>query len=60
MALTASIKDKQLIIRIDLNDPPRPSVSGKSTVLASTNGNLPTSLMWEGKPVIIGLNAYVK
>ncbi len=60
MALTATIKGKQLIITIDLNDPPRPSTSGKTTVLASSNGNQPTAAIYEGKPVIVGLNAYVK
>lgn len=60
MALTATIKNKQLIVTIDLNDPPRPSASGKTTVLASSGGNQPTTANYEGKPVIVGLNAYVK
>jgi len=60
MALNATIKGKQLIITIDLNDPPQPSKSGKSIVLASSNGNQPTTASYEGKPVIVGLNAYVK
>lgn len=60
MALTATIKNKQLVITIDLNDPPTPSKSGKTTVLASSNGNQPTTASFEGKPVIVGLNAYVK
>ncbi len=60
MALTAVIKGKQLIITIDLFDPPRPSSSGKTTVLASSMGNQPTTLSHEGKPVIVGVNAYVK
>lgn len=38
----------------------RPSASGKTTVVASTNGNQPTSITVDGKPVIIGLNAYIK
>jgi hypothetical protein len=58
--LTAAIKGKQLIITIDLNDPPTPSGSGKTTVLASSRGNQPTSLTHDGKPVIVGVNAYVK
>lgn len=60
MALTAVIKSKQLIITIDLNDPPSPSKSGKTTVIASSNGNQATSLIYDGKPVVIGVNAYVK
>lgn len=38
----------------------RPSKSGKSTVVASTNGNLATALQIDGKPVVLGLNAYIK
>jgi hypothetical protein len=38
----------------------RPSASGKTMVVASTNGNQPTSVMIDGKPVIVGLNAYIK
>ena len=38
----------------------RPSKSGKTVVVASTHGNQPTGLMIDGKPVILGLNAYVK
>lgn len=60
MALTAQIKGKQLIITLDLYDPPKPSASGKTTVIASSNGNQPTSLIHDGKPVIVGVNAYVK
>ena len=36
------------------------SKSGKSVVIASTNGNQPTTLQFEGKTVIVGVNAYVK
>lgn len=38
----------------------RPSSSGKTTVVASTNGNQPTSVTVDGKVVILGLNAYIK
>jgi len=38
----------------------RPSASGKTTVVASSNGNQPSALLIDGKPVIIGLNAYIK
>lgn len=38
----------------------RPSSSGKTMVVASTNGNHATSIVIDGKPVIIGVNAYIK
>ena len=38
----------------------RPSNSGKTTVIASTNGNVMAGIDYNGKPVTIGLNAYYK
>ncbi len=59
--MTARIEGKKLIIEIDANaDNPPSSKSGKSNIVASTNGNVATSVMVKGKPVIIGLNAYIK
>jgi hypothetical protein len=59
MALTAKIESNRLIISIDL-ETPTPSSSGKTLVVASTRGNKETDVMIDGKPVIIGLNAYIK
>lgn len=56
--MQAEIKDGQLIIKLPIS--PRASKSGKSKVIASTGGNLPTTLVFEGKPVIVGVNAYTK
>ena len=58
--MQATIKDGKLIIEIDLQTPPVPSASGKTLVVASTHGNQVTSLMIEGQPVVIGVNAYIK
>ena len=38
---------------------PRPSASGKTLVVASTAGNVKTGVLIDGKPVTIGLNAYI-
>jgi hypothetical protein len=38
----------------------RSSASGKTTVVASSNGNKPTTVVVDGKPVVVGLNAYIK
>ena len=59
MAVTAKIEGNKLIITADL-EAPTPSASGKTLVVASTRGNKPTDVMINGKPVIIGLNAYIK
>jgi len=57
--LKAEIKGKKLLIEIDLQ-PAAASASGKTNVIASTHGNQPTTLIVDGKPVTIGLNAYYR
>jgi hypothetical protein len=59
MAMSVEIKDNKLCIEIDL-ETPTPSASGKTLVVASTRGNTVTTAMVNGKPVTIGLNAYIK
>jgi len=59
MAMTVEIKNGKLCIEIDLETPTL-SASSKTLVFASTRGNAVTSLMVDGKPVTIGLNAYIK
>lgn len=48
-----------LYIRLPLSDGV-PSASGKTLVVASTRGNVETSLVVGGKPVVIGVNAYIR
>jgi hypothetical protein len=38
----------------------RPSASGKNLVVATSGGNKPTTATVDGKPVIVGFNAYIK
>lgn len=59
MALHAEIKDNKLYIEIDL-EKPTPSASGKTLVVASSRGNFVSTAMVDGKPVTIGLNAYIQ
>lgn len=56
--MQATIENGELVIRIPLNAP-RPSASGKTLVVASSGGNKATSATVDGKPIIIGLNAYI-
>jgi len=53
-------KEGNLHLVISTNNPPVPSASGKSLVVASTRGNIPTTTEVDGKPLIIGFNAYIK
>jgi len=59
MAMKVEIRDNKLYIEIDM-DTPKPSASGKTLVVASTRGNTVTTAKVNDKPVIIGLNAYIK
>ncbi len=59
MAMKVEIKDNKLFIEIDLEEP-TPSSSGKTLVVASTRGNMVTTAHVDGKPVTIGLNAYIR
>jgi len=59
MAMEVKLTNGKLIIEIDVNKPPVESKTGKSLVVASTNGNRPTGVLVAGKVLIVGLNAYV-
>ena len=48
-----------LTIVLDL-DTPRPSASGKTLVVSSSRGNARSEATVNGKPVVIGVNAYIK
>lgn len=56
--MQVTIEKNELVIRIPLQAP-APSASGKTLVVASTRGNAKTTAMIDGKPVTIGLNAYI-
>ncbi len=57
--MKVEIKGNQLIITMEMQKP-TPSASGKTLVVASSRGNQVTSATIDGKPVIVGLNAYIK
>ena len=57
--MKATIKDNVLHIEIPLHAP-RPSASGKTLTVASSKGNQPTEATINGKPVVVGVNAYIQ
>jgi len=57
--MKVEVKGNQLIITVDIQTP-APSASGKTLVVASSHGNQATTAVIDGKPVIIGFNAYIK
>lgn len=58
--MNVTIEKQELVIRIPLSAP-RPSASGKTLVIASTNGNMRTDAKepTTGRQITIGLNAYI-
>ena len=50
---------KTLTLVLELQEP-TPSASGKTLVIATTHGNQPTDVTVNGKPVIVGVNAYIR
>lgn len=58
--MKATLENGELVIRIPANLDPQPSASGKTLIVASTHGNQTTTATVKGKPVIIGLNAYIR
>lgn len=57
--MKTTIKDNVLHIEIPLHAA-RPSATGKTLTVASTRGNQTTEARIDGRPVIVGLNAYIK
>jgi hypothetical protein len=58
--MKVSIEKGELVIRIPMNKTPEPSSTGKTLSVASSHGNRETEVKVNGKPVIVGINAYIK
>tara|TARA_R110001599_G_C12181352_1_gene654085 strand:- start:1249 stop:1434 length:186 start_codon:yes stop_codon:yes gene_type:complete len=59
--MNVSIKENQGVSTLTIEVPVslRPSKSGKTMLVASSGGNVSTAAMVDGKPVTVGLNAYI-
>lgn len=57
--MKTTIKNNVLHIEIPLHAP-RPSATGKTLTVASSKGNQETEATINGKPVVVGVNAYIK
>lgn len=56
--MKVTIEGTELVIRMPLESP-TPSASGKTLVVASSHGNVKTTAMSGGKPITVGVNAYI-
>lgn len=52
-------KTRKLVIEADIDEVLSPSKSGKTLLLATSNGNLRTDQTYNGEPVTVGLNVYI-
>ena len=59
--MNVSIKENNGVSTLTIEVPVslRPSKSGKTMLVASSGGNVTTSAIVDGKPVTVGLNAYI-
>jgi hypothetical protein len=61
MTMKAEIKDGNLVITIEADlQATRRSSTGKTRIVATSGGNQATTVMVQGQPVVIGLNAYIR
>lgn len=59
MSVSVKVVGKKLVIEADIADVLEESKSGKSHIVATTNGNLRTDQIVKGKNLVVGLNAYI-
>ncbi|AFL88053.1 hypothetical protein Terro_1757 [Terriglobus roseus DSM 18391] len=57
--MQVSVEGNELVIRIPLLAEPTKSKSGKTLLVASSGGNIETQATVNGKPITVGLNAYI-
>jgi hypothetical protein len=56
--MKAEIINGNLVLTLPLSTP-TPSATGKTLVVASSHGNKETTAKVEGKPIVVGVNAYI-
>jgi len=58
--MNVSLSEDGKTLSVELSVSPRPSKSGKTIVIATSSGNQTfADLLFDGKPVTIGVNAYI-
>jgi len=57
--MTVEVKGDNLVITAPIQKNPAPSKSGKTLVVASSHGNVRTTVEVLGKPVTVGFNAFI-
>lgn len=57
--MQVKIEKNELVIRLPINKPLKPSKSGKSLIVASSHGNQNTEVVVDKKVLVVGVNAFV-
>ena len=57
--MKVEIGNGNLVITLPINQHPEPSATGKTLVVATSHGNKVTDAKVNGKPVTVGVNAYI-
>ena len=57
--MQVTVEGKELVIRIPLQQA-TPSASGKTLVVATSHGNKTTGATYNGHPITVGVNAYIR
>lgn len=57
--MKVEVKNGKLHIELEMQEP-TPSKTGKTLVVASSHGNQTTTAVVDGKPVMLGINAYIR
>lgn len=58
--MQVTIENKELVIRIPLENPPRPSSSGKTLIVASSGGGKKSTAKVDGNPITVNLSAWIQ
>jgi hypothetical protein len=58
-SMKVEIINGNLVITLPINPHPEPSATGKTLVVCSSHGNKVTDAKVNGKPVTVGVNAYI-
>lgn len=57
--MNVTIKDGLMTIVLPVNETPVVSASGKTRIVATSHGNMPTTCVVDGQAVRVGVNAYI-
>ena len=58
-SMQVTIEGNELVIRIPMLETPTKSKSGKTMLVATSGGNVTSEATVNGKPITVGLNAYI-